>query len=157
MSKVYHLKRVQHIATDLETAWNFFSDARNLETITGNNMDFRIISAHHGEKMYAGQVIEYELKPLLGIKMYWMTEITHVDEPNHFVDDQRFGPYSLWHHQHFFKEVDGGVEMTDLVHYKLPCWFLGDIAHALFVKKKLEAIFDYRYKKIEELFPPHNR
>lgn len=142
MSKVYSLKRVQQIPVDIGTAWNFFSDPRNLETITGNNMDFRIISTHHGETMYAGQVIEYELRPLLGIKMYWMTEITHVDHHRYFVDDQRFGPYSLWHHQHHFKEVDGGVEMTDIVHYKLPLWLLGDIAHAWFVKKKLEAIFD---------------
>ena len=137
---------------DMTTAWNFFSDPRNLEEITGGGMDFKIISIHHGEKMYAGQLIEYTLKPILGIPVYWMTEITHVEEHRFFVDDQRFGPYSLWHHQHHFKEVPGGIEMTDIVHYKLPFWFLGDIAHALFVKKKLQDIFDFRYKKIQELF-----
>jgi ligand-binding SRPBCC domain-containing protein len=149
MSKVYSLKRVQLIKADMPTVWDFFSDPRNLETITGNDMNFTIVSRHHGENMYAGQLIEYTLRPLLGIKIYWMTEITHVDRHRFFVDEQRFGPYSLWHH---FKEVEGGVEMTDLVHYKLPYWFVGDIAHSLLVKKKLEKIFDYRFKKISGLF-----
>ena len=152
MSKVYHIKKVQVIPIDIDEAWNFFSDARNLEAITPEGMGFNIISRHHGEKMYAGQLIEYTLKPLLGIKMYWMTEITHVENKLLFVDEQRFGPYSLWHHQHHFKEVPGGVEMTDIVHYKIPFWFLGDIAHSLFVKKMLNNIFDYRYKKVAELF-----
>ncbi|RYY69334.1 MAG: hypothetical protein EOO13_09825 [Chitinophagaceae bacterium] len=156
MSKVYSLKRVQVLPVSIETAWDFFSDPRNLESITGGGMDFRIISTHHGEKMYGGQIIEYSLRPLLGIKMYWMTEITHVEHHRFFVDNQRFGPYSLWHHQHHFKEVPGGVEMTDIVHYKIPFWFLGDIAHSLFVRKKLEFIFDYRYKKVAELFSSKN-
>ena len=136
----------------MHDVWNFFSDPRNLETITGNDMDFKVISLHHGEKIYPGQIIEYYLRPMLGIKVYWMTEITHVADQEFFVDEQRFGPYSLWHHQHHFKEVPGGVEMTDLVHYKIPFWFIGDIAHSLFVKQKLSAIFDFRYKKIGELF-----
>ncbi|MBC7934806.1 MAG: SRPBCC family protein [Rhizobacter sp.] len=152
MSKVYSIKRVQVMPVDITVAWDFFSDPRNLEAITGGGMDFRIISSHHGEEMYSGQIIEYSLKPLLGIKMYWMTEITHVEQHRFFVDNQRFGPYSLWHHQHHFKAVEGGIEMTDIVHYKLPLWFLGDIAHALFVKKILNDIFDFRYKKVEELF-----
>lgn len=136
----------------LEQAWDFFSNPVNLEAITIPGMSFKIISSHHGPHMYAGQVIEYRLKPLLGISMYWMTEITHVEQPHFFVDEQRFGPYSLWHHQHQFKEVAGGVEMTDIVHYKLPLWFIGSMANTLFVKKRLEAIFDYRHKKIAELF-----
>lgn len=157
MSKVYVFKRVQQIPVDMATAWRFFSDPRNLETITGNNMDFTITSVHHGEAMYAGQVIEYKVKPLLGIPVYWMTEITHVEHHRYFVDEQRYGPYSLWHHQHHFKETAGGVEMTDLIHYKIPFWFIGDMANTFFVKKKLEAIFDFRFKKIEELFPPQRR
>jgi ligand-binding SRPBCC domain-containing protein len=152
MSKVYTLKRVQLMPVEMSAAWDFFSDPRNLESITGAGLDFKIISVHHGEKMYAGQIIEYRLKPLPGINMYWMTEITHVEQHAFFVDDQRFGPYSLWHHQHHFKEVAGGIEMTDIIHYKLPFWFLGDIAHILFVKKKLKDIFDFRYQKIKELF-----
>ncbi|MCG7858958.1 SRPBCC family protein, partial [Flavihumibacter sediminis] len=106
-----------------------------------------------GAKMYPGQIIEYTVKPLFGIPLYWMTEITHVEEGKYFVDEQRFGPYSLWHHQHHFREVPGGVEMTDIVHYKIPLWILGDIANALFVRKQLQGIFDYRFKKVNELFP----
>lgn len=152
MSKVYNIRRQQVMPVTLETAWDFFSNPHNLEAITIPGVSFRIISNHHGHHMYAGQVIEYRLKPLLGIPMYWMTEITHVEQPHFFVDEQRFGPYRLWHHQHHFKEVEGGVEMTDIVHYKLPFWFLGSIVNSLFIKKKLEDIFDFRYQKITELF-----
>jgi len=115
-------------------------------------MDFRIISRYQGSKMYPGQVIEYTVKPLLNIPMYWMTEITHVQPKEFFVDEQRFGPYSMWHHQHHFKEVAGGVEMTDIVHYKIPGWWIGDVMNSLYVKKQLDKIFDYRFKKVEELF-----
>ena len=152
MSKVYSLKTIQHIPTNISTAWNFFSSPANLQDITPGNLGFNIISKHHGEKMYAGQIIEYKVSPVLGIPLYWMTEITHVEEGNYFVDEQRFGPYSLWHHQHHFKAVNGGVEMTDIVHYKLPFWILGDIARTPFVKKQLKAIFDFRFQKVEALF-----
>ncbi len=152
MSKVYSIKRVQSIKVSLDKAWDFFSSPANLQVITPSSLGFKIISQHHGEKMYPGQVIEYYISPLLSIPLYWMTEITHVEDKKYFVDEQRFGPYDLWHHQHHFKEVNGEVEMTDIVHYKLPFWFLGDIAHELFVKKQLQEIFDYRVKKVEELF-----
>lgn len=152
MSKVYSLKTVQQIPVSMDKAWEFFSSPANLQTITPPTMGFKIISKHHGDTMYAGQIIEYKVSPVLGIPLYWMTEITHVEDKKYFVDEQRFGPYSLWHHQHHFTEAAGGVEMTDIVHYKLPLWFLGDIAHTLFVKKQLQHIFDYRYKKVEELF-----
>jgi ligand-binding SRPBCC domain-containing protein len=152
MSKVYALKTVQFIPVNIETAWEFFSNPANLQKITPSNLGFQIISKHHGDKMYAGQIIEYKVKPVLGIPLYWMTEITHVEEHQFFVDEQRFGPYSLWHHQHHFKQVEGGVEMTDIVHYKIPFWFLGDIAHALFVKRQLKQIFDHRYLVVEQLF-----
>lgn len=152
MSKVYSLKTVQVMPVSLEKAWDFFSNPANLQSITPGNLGFKIISNHHGSHMYAGQIIEYKVSPLMGIPIYWMTEITHVSEGKFFVDEQRFGPYSLWHHQHHFREVEGGVEMTDIVHYKLPFWVLGDVAHALFVKKQLKGIFDYRYVKVKELF-----
>ena len=102
--------------------------------------------------MYAGQIIEYTVRPVLNIPLYWMTEITHVEDKKYFVDEQRFGPYSLWHHQHHFKEADGFVEMTDIIHYKLPLGLLGDIAHTFFVKKQLKGIFDYRFNRVEEIF-----
>jgi ligand-binding SRPBCC domain-containing protein len=152
MSKVYSLKTVQVLPISLEKAWDFFSSPANLAEITPKNLGFNIISKHHGEKMYAGQIIEYKVSPVLGIPLYWMTEITHVEQHKFFVDEQRFGPYSMWHHQHHFKEVPGGVEMTDIVHYKLPFWFLGDIANSVFVKKQLNDIFDYRFKAVEKIF-----
>lgn len=148
MSRTYTLLRKQVLPVSIEHAWAFFSDPQNLSSITPDNMGFKVISKNQGANIYAGQVIEYKVSPLLGISFYWMTEITHVNEGKYFVDEQRFGPYSLWHHEHHFKAVEGGVEMTDLVHYKLPFWFLGDIAHALFVKKKLKEIFDFRYEVV---------
>jgi len=152
MSKVYSLRETQFLPISLEKAWDFFSRPDNLQIITPPNMGFKVKGHHKGESMYAGQIIEYTVKPVLGIPLYWMTEITHVKDLEYFVDEQRFGPYTMWHHQHHFKAIDGGVEMSDLVHYKLPFWFLGDIAHALFVKKQLQSIFDFRFKKAEELF-----
>jgi ligand-binding SRPBCC domain-containing protein len=152
MSKVYSLKTVQQLPVSLDEAWDFFSSPANLQKITPQSMGFNIVSKHHGEKMYAGQLIEYTVKPVLGIPLYWMTEITHVVDKKYFVDEQRFGPYSLWHHQHHFKAVDGGVEMTDIVHYKMPFWWLGDIANWLLVKKQLQTIFDYRFTKVETMF-----
>ena len=152
MSKVYSLKKVQLLPAGIDKAWDFFSNPINLQQITPGNMGFRVISKHHGDQLYAGQLIEYTIKPLFGIPLYWMTEITHVENKKYFVDEQRFGPYSLWHHQHHFNKVGAGVEMTDIVHYKIPFWFLGDIANSLLVKQQLNEIFDYRFKKIQEIF-----
>lgn len=150
MSKVYCLKTVQKIPVSLDVAWDFFSKPENLKTITPENLGFNVISKHHGEKMYAGQIIEYTIRPLLHIPLYWMTEITHVTDKKYFVDEQKVGPYKLWHHQHHFREMEGGIEMTDIVHYKIPFGFVGSIAHFLFVKRQLQAIFQFRYNVVEE-------
>jgi ligand-binding SRPBCC domain-containing protein len=152
MSKVYSFKTIQILPIPMETAWDFFSSPANLSEITPDNLGFKTISKYHGEKMYPGQVIEYKVSPLLGIPLYWMTEITHVEHHKYFVDEQRFGPYSMWHHQHHFKQVEEGVEMTDIVHYKLPFWFFGDIANWLFVKQQLKGIFDYRFNAVKKYF-----
>jgi ligand-binding SRPBCC domain-containing protein len=146
------LRRVQVLPITLERAWDFFSDPGNLAKITPDGMGFHILSEERPARMYAGQLIEYRVSPVLGIPMYWMTEITHVVEGKYFIDEQRFGPYALWHHQHHFREVEGGVEMTDIVHYKIPLGLLGWIADRLFVRQKLEQIFDYRYRKVSEMF-----
>lgn len=146
------IKTVQKIPVSLDSVWMFFSNPANLQAITPERMGFKVISKHHGPVMYAGQIIEYTLKPLLGIPVYWMTEITQVKNKEYFIDEQRFGPYKLWHHQHHFKAIEGGVQMTDIVHYKNPLWCLGRLANALFVKKKLQKIFEYRFQKVEELF-----
>ncbi len=152
MSKVYNLKTVQKIPITLDKAWDFFSKPDNLKEITPQNLGFNIVSKHHGSAMYAGQIIEYTVKPLLGIPLYWMTEISHVEDKRYFVDEQRFGPYSMWHHQHHFKAIEGGVEMTDIVHYKLPLWILGDIANSILVKAQLRGIFNHRFKAVDEKF-----
>lgn len=146
------IKTVQQIPVSLGEAWAFFSNPANLQAITPQGMGFRILSKHHGPVMYAGQIIEYKVRPVAGIPVYWMTEITQVKDREYFIDEQRFGPYALWHHQHHFRPIPGGVEMTDIVHYKNPLGFLGRLANRLFVARKLEHIFQYRYKKVEELF-----
>lgn len=148
----HSIKTVQKLPISLEEAWNFFSNPANLQAITPDKMGFKVISKHHGDKMYAGQIIEYKVKPVLNIPIYWMTEITQVKDSEYFIDEQRFGPYSLWHHQHHFKAIPGGVEMTDIIHYKNPLWMLGQLANHLFVKKQLKEIFDFRFRKVEELF-----
>ena len=102
--------------------------------------------------MYAGQIISYKVSPLLGLKLNWVTEITHVEQPNYFVDEQRFGPYSLWHHKHFLKEIDKGVEMIDIVHYKLPVSMIANMLHPFMVKPKLQEIFEYRSQQLHSMF-----
>ena len=152
MSKVYSLYSRQHVPATLDEVWAFFSDARNLLAVTPPHLNLKVTNEVWGQTVYAGQVMTYKVKPLLGIPLSWMTEITHVEEKSYFVDEQRKGPYKLWHHQHHFRAVEGGVEMTDLVHYRLPFGPLGSIAHGLIVKEELEKIFTYRYQKIVELF-----
>jgi ligand-binding SRPBCC domain-containing protein len=146
------IKTVQNIPVSIQAAWRFFSNPANLQAITPPKMRFRIISNNHGDQMYAGQIIEYRVAPMFDISLYWMTEITHVDSGKYFIDEQRFGPYSLWHHQHHFKEIPGGVEMTDIVNYRMPLGFIGRIVNEIFVKDQLKSIFDFRSAKVEELF-----
>lgn len=148
----HSIKTVQKIPVSLDQAWEYFSNPANLQAITPEKMGFKVISEHNGETMYAGQIIEYSVRPVLNIPIYWMTEITQVKEGSYFIDEQRFGPYTMWHHQHHFKAIEGGVEMTDIVHYKNPLWFFGRIANTLFVKNKLKEIFNFRFRKVEELF-----
>lgn len=147
---MFSLKQTQFVPITLEMAWDFFSSPANLSKITPPSMAF-LIQGELPERMYPGQFIQYTVKPLLGIPLTWVTEITHVTEKEFFVDEQRVGPYKIWHHQHFFKEVAGGVEMTDLVHYALPLGFLGKLFHPI-VKVKLKTIFEYRKKRVAELF-----
>jgi ligand-binding SRPBCC domain-containing protein len=151
---IHTLKRVQILPISLENAWDFFSNPANLKEITPAYMGFQVTSDPEFSQRptYAGQIITYTVKPVLGIPLFWMTEITHVEDRKFFVDEQRVGPYAIWHHQHHFKSVPGGVEMTDLVHYKVPLGILGDLANLLFVRSQLEGIFNYRWNKLEEVF-----
>ena len=149
--KIYKLHAKQNLPISIDEAWNFLSNPRNLKVITPDYMGFNIKSGADRD-MFAGQIIEYIVTPILGIKTKWVTEITHVVDKKYFVDEQRFGPYSLWHHKHFIKEIEGGIEMEDLLHYKLPFGVLGQLAHPFLVKPKLDEIFEYRKNKLVELF-----
>ncbi|MBQ0733075.1 SRPBCC family protein [Aquimarina celericrescens] len=149
--KIYTLKAKQKLPITVDKAWKFLSDPKNLKTITPDYMGFQIISGADRE-MYSGQIIQYIVTPVAGIKSKWVTEITHVQDKEYFVDEQRFGPYALWHHKHFLKEIPGGVEMEDIIDYKVPFGILGQLVHPILVKPKLKEIFQYREKKLIELF-----
>jgi len=149
--KVYSKQSVQKVNASVEECWTFFSSPRNLQKMTPLTMGFEITD-FDGKNMYPGQIIQYKVSPLLGIKLTWVTEITIVEENRYFIDVQRFGPYILWHHKHFFEPVENGVLMTDLVHYALPLGFIGRMLNALVVKNKLKEIFEYRAEKIKEIF-----
>lgn len=150
--KIYNLKRIQVLPISLHEAWEFFSTPRNLSKITPKSMGFEIQYISGGDKTYAGQLIKYTVKVPPGIRLQWVTEITHVAEPSYFVDEQRFGPYALWHHQHHFRQVDNGVEMTDEVNYAIPFGVIGRAANWLFVEQQVNAIFDYRLNILKAHF-----
>lgn len=141
----------QKLPITLEQAWALLSDPKNLKLITPEYMGFNILSGAD-RPMYAGQIIQYIVTPILGIKTKWVTEITHVVHKSYFVDEQRFGPYALWHHKHFIKEIPGGVEMEDIVDYKVLMGILGQLVHPFLVQPKLNEIFEYRRKKLIELY-----
>lgn len=142
----------QFLPIPLAQAWDFFSSPRNLNEITPDEMVFHILS-DVPDKMYPGLLIIYRLAPMLKIPMTWVTEITHIEDGRYFIDEQRQGPYALWHHEHHFKEVDGGVQMTDILHYDIGLSVLGSLAGALFVDRKVRGIFTFREQKLRTLFP----
>lgn len=152
MSKLFTFQTKQFIPRSLEEVWEFISSPKNLKEITPSYMGFDIVSESPVDKMYTGIIIAYKVSPMFGIKMNWVTEITHIEDLHYFIDEQRFGPYTFWHHKHFINKVEGGVEMIDILHYKVPFGFIGNIANSLIIKKKLKEIFEYRFKKLEELF-----
>jgi ligand-binding SRPBCC domain-containing protein len=150
--KLYTKETVQYVNASVEECWAFFSNPRNLQKLTPESMAFKITDFDN-KSVYTGQIIQYIVTPLFGIKLPWVTEISYVKENSYFVDEQRFGPYSLWHHKHFFEAVEGGgTKMTDLVHYGLPLGFIGRIMNTLVVRNKLKTIFEYRVLKVNEIF-----
>jgi ligand-binding SRPBCC domain-containing protein len=152
MSRVHRLKSLQFIPAPLDKVWDFFSSPDNLLSITPPFLSLKVTNEVFGKNAYPGQVITYTVRPFLSIPVFWMTEITHVEDRKYFVDEQRKGPYRLWHHQHHFEKREDGVLMTDIVHYRLPFGFIGDLFHPLLVKKKLQQIFLYRYARVVEEF-----
>ena len=149
--KIYQLKTVQNLPLGIDEAWEFFSNPKNLSVITPEWLNFKITSKLP-DKMHPGMIITYKVHPVLGIPTTWVTEITHIEEPFYFVDEQRFGPYKLWHHQHHFKETNNGVEMTDIVNYALPFDPLSRLLNSILVEKKVKEIFKFREKKLMEIF-----
>ena len=149
--KIYRLHKKQNLPITIDKAWEFLSNPANLKIITPDYMSFDILSGAD-RPMYPGQIIQYIVTPLLNIPTKWVTEITHVDEGNYFVDEQRFGPYALWHHKHFIKPIKNGVEMTDIIDYKIPLGILGQLFHPIIVAPKLKEIFEYREKALINLF-----
>jgi ligand-binding SRPBCC domain-containing protein len=149
--KIYTFHAKQNLPITLEEAWEFMSNPKNLKVITPDYMGFKTLCGDE-KAMFAGQIIQYIVTPVLGIPTKWVTEITHMVEKHYFVDEQRFGPYALWHHKHFLKEIPGGVEMEDIIDYKIPMGILGQMVHPILVKPKLNEIFDYRRNKLIELF-----
>ena len=149
--KVRNLKYEQVLPIDIEEAWEFFSNPGNLDLITPDDMSFEILSGAEA-KMYAGQVITYKIAPILNIKMNWVTEITQCKDLQFFIDEQRFGPYKFWHHQHHFSEVENGVQMKDILHYALPFGSIGELVAGNMVHTKVRNIFKFRELKLNEIF-----
>ena len=149
--KIFRLEKSINLPITIEECWQFFSSPKNLKVITPAYMGFNIIDVEE-TSMYPGQIIKYNVTPLFGINMKWVTEISHAEKNKFFVDEQRFGPYKFWHHKHIFKVIDGGVKVIDILDYALPFGFLGVLFHPYMIKPKLDEIFNYREKKLIEIF-----
>ena len=148
----YQFQREQIVETSIDEIWDFISSPQNLKKITPEYMGFDIVTKDLPDKIYAGMIISYIVKPVFGVKTNWVTEITQVKEKEYFVDEQRVGPYSMWHHQHIIKQNGNQVLMKDIVSYQPPFAFLGSIANKLMIEKKLNEIFEYRKRVLEKLF-----
>ncbi|WP_127844841.1 SRPBCC family protein [Psychroflexus aestuariivivens] len=148
---IYEIHTKQRLPISKEKAWNFLSNPKNLQEIMPKDMGFKILSGAD-KSMFTGQILQYNVTPLPGFSTKWVTEITHVEKPDYFVDIQLSGPYSLWHHKHFINEIENGVEIEDLVHYKVPFGIFGRMLHPLLIKPKLNSIFKARTEKMTNLF-----
>jgi ligand-binding SRPBCC domain-containing protein len=149
---VFQFFNEQKIPAGADAVWDFISSPGNLKQITPAYMGFDITSENLPEKMHPGMIIMYKVSPAFGIKMKWVTEITHVVDKQYFVDEQRSGPYKIWHHQHMIRPVKDGVIMTDLVTYQPPLGFIGALANRFLIRTKLEEIFEFRRKKLIEIY-----
>jgi ligand-binding SRPBCC domain-containing protein len=153
--RILCLRYRQRLPVSLDAAWSFFSNPANLAAITPPWLDFRVTSEIPPE-IYPGMIVTYRIRPLPGVCLSWVSEITHLEKPRFFIDEQRFGPYRFWHHQHHFSAVQGGVEIFDLVHYALPFSPLGNFFQPWMVGPRLEKIFSFRRQALEERFGAFN-
>jgi ligand-binding SRPBCC domain-containing protein len=149
--KIYSLHKKQRLPITLDVAWEFLCNPANLSKLTPPEMNMKIISGSD-RPMYAGQVLQYSVTPLPGFKTKWVSEITQFENKQYFVDLQLYGPYAFWHHKHFIHEIDGGVEMEDIIDYKVPLGILGQLVHPVLVKPKLDSIFEFRREQLESIF-----
>ena len=149
---IHQIKRSLLIKNDINTVWGFASNPYNLKKITPDYMNFKILNKELSSKIYEGMIIEYTVSPILKIPLTWVTEITHIKEKMFFVDEQRVGPYKMWHHEHIFEIKKNGVMMTDIITYIAPFYIFGNILNKVFLKKQLNSIFDYREMKMNDLF-----
>jgi ligand-binding SRPBCC domain-containing protein len=149
---MHRLEFVTLIPGTMSTIWDFFSSPSNLSRITPPEMNF-IVETPLPELMYEGMIIGYKVNPFPGVRVSWLTEITHIKEGKFFIDEQRSGPYQIWHHEHHFREVEGGIEMKDILIYKVPFGFMGTILDKMLIFGRVKAIFNYREKIVKQLFP----
>lgn len=152
----YQFYKEQKIPASINEVWNFISSPHNLSRITPTTMGFKITSKNLPAQMYPGMIIMYKVKPMLNLPITWVTEITQVQPQQYFVDEQRQGPYKMWHHEHWIKPIDGGVIMQDLISYTPPFGLLGRLANAFVIKKKLRQIFNYRKQALVNIFGQFN-
>jgi ligand-binding SRPBCC domain-containing protein len=149
---LYTLYAKQIVDKQIDFLWDFFSKPSNLNKLTPEDVEFKIISGK-SDDFYEGKIISYKIKPFKLVTLNWITEISKVKEESYFIDKQISGPYKMWHHEHHFKSNnDGTTEIIDKVKYKIPFYILGRISHKIFIKRKLIKIFNFRQKKINELF-----
>lgn len=153
---MYQIYETQKIPAEINEIWDFISSPANLKKITPTYMGFDITSKFIPKKMYPGMIIGYIVKPVFGIKTKWVSEIKQVKENQYFVDEQRIGPYKMWHHEHIIEKIEGGVLMTDIVSYQPPFGIFGKLAHSLFIKKQLKEIFEFRTQAVEQIFGKWN-
>ncbi|NQV42699.1 MAG: SRPBCC family protein [Candidatus Marinimicrobia bacterium] len=152
----YQFKRAQLVPASLDEVWDFISSPANLQKITPPSMGFEITSDELPEKMYQGMIIRYRVSPILGIPTTWVTEITQIQQGKFFIDEQRVGPYSMWHHEHHLEAQAGGIFMRDIISYQPPFGILGAMANKFFIQAQLKRIFDYRNQALIEIFGPNS-
>ena len=152
-SGLYSIKSKQKVNEPIEKIWDFFCNPKNLNLLTPTDMKFKILSGR-SEDFYTGKIISYNVNPFKFFNMKWVTEISYIEKNKYFIDEQRFGPYNMWHHEHHFKKNDdNSTTIIDKVIYKMPFGIFGKIAHSLFIKKRLKQIFEFRHDAINKLFP----
>ena len=152
--KIYEKRWQTVVPGEMDEVWEFFSNPANLQKITPKEMNFEILTDLKDVSMYPGMLIRYKVSPIAKIRMNWVTEITSVKPFEYFIDEQRFGPYALWHHEHRFEKTTEGILMSDILHYGVPLGFIGQIVNEIMISRRIDHIFEYRQDIIKEIFQP---